>query len=98
MSSDDSADGASDTALVIAEDSDESTHYTPKGQRGSAKKRITKKDPTYAPRQGGNRKKPPAKSTDTAAKKKTPVSLKYQMCYFYVYYYLFLKERMRKFE
>lgn len=73
MSSDDSEDAGSDTALVIAEDSDESANYTPRGQRGNAKKRGGKKDPTYAPRQGGGRKKPPAKAIETvAAKKKKP--------------------------
>lgn len=78
MSSDDSEDGASDTALVIAEDSDESTNYAlGKGQRGGTKKKVTiKKDPTYAPRQGGGRKRPPPKNTETAAKKKKPAGVR----------------------
>lgn len=78
MSSDDSEDGASDTALVIAEDSDESTNYAlgGKGKKGVANKKvIIKKDPTYAPRQGGGRKKPPPKTTETAAKKKKPAGV-----------------------
>lgn len=77
MSSDDSEDGASDTALVIAEDSDESTNFAlGKGPKGGAKKKvIVKKDPTYAPRQGGGRKKPPPKSTEAAAKKKKPAGV-----------------------
>ncbi|XP_035220070.1 HMG box-containing protein 4-like [Stegodyphus dumicola] len=67
---DGSEDETSDSALVIAEESNDSHSFASRGQKtGVSKKRPEKKDPTYAPRRGGQKKRTASKNPRSAKKK-----------------------------